>query len=83
MMRRFCTLLSITGLGLAAPVFADGSSCDYNGDGSCDRADREIILAAFGTQAGDPGFLAAADHDGDGIISAVDLSRFVSLQKGS
>ncbi len=80
MMRRFCTLLAITGLGLAAPVLADSSACDYNGDGACDRADEEIIKAAFGTQIGDPGFVAAADHDGDGIITAVDLGRFVDLR---
>ena len=80
MLKRLRTLLAITGLCLAAPVFANDLACDYNGDGVCDGADAGIIRAAHGTSVGDPGFVPAADHDGDGVISPVDLSRFVALR---
>ena len=80
MLTRVRTLLTIAGICLAAPVFADDPTCDYNGDEVCDMADADILKAAFNTQAGDPGFVAAADYDGDGIISAVDLGEWVALR---
>ena len=82
MLRRLRTLLMLAGLCLAAPAFAYDPACDYNGDGACDLADADIIRAAQNTPVGDPGFVAAADHDGDGIISPVDLGRFVALLRG-
>lgn len=79
-MKRLYTLLTIAGFALAAPAFAGGSGCDYNGDGACDQADQDIIVAAQGTQEGDPGYVPAADLDGDGVISPADLSAFLDLR---
>lgn len=46
---------------------------DYNGDGSNDAADLELISDAFNTTEGDPGFDPIFDHDGDGYIGGSDL----------
>jgi hypothetical protein len=59
----------------------DLTSGDYNNDGVVDDADKGIIWDAMEVQAaeGAPDFPAAADHDGDGVISLVDLSAFTLL----
>jgi hypothetical protein len=46
--------------------------CDLNGDMVVDSADLNMLYMAFGSQAGDPAWLPAADYDGDGIITLVD-----------
>jgi hypothetical protein len=57
----------------AGAAFA-GDSCntDYNGDNVTDDADVAILQAALGTSSGDDGFVAQADHDGDGFITVED-----------
>jgi hypothetical protein len=57
-----------------------GAACpgDVNDDGIRDLADLTLLLAAFGTSTGDPGFNAAADIDGDGTIALGDLSSLLS-----
>ncbi len=55
-----------------------GSSCDgdINGDGMTSQADLGILLAAYNTCPGDPGYNAAAnldDTDGTGCIGQADL----------
>lgn len=64
---------------LAAPVAFAGEAGDYNNDGAVDDADKQIILDARDTTTADPGFVEAADHDGDGIISLLDVSAFAKL----
>ncbi|MCZ6552655.1 MAG: hypothetical protein O7A67_02520 [SAR324 cluster bacterium] len=87
-MKRLTTRLATIGLALMASAafvapaaFAADPACDYNGDGACDKADLDILMGAYGTQEGDPGFVAAADHDGDGAISMVDTLAFVRLSR--
>jgi len=52
---------------------------DCNNDGVVDDTDKQLILGAVGTAAGDPGFNAAADLDGDGVISGQDVSMFAKI----
>jgi hypothetical protein len=76
MLRSF-SILCVLGLALAAPAaFASGSG-DCNGDGAVDAADVELARGAVGSTAGDDAFIAAADIDGDGVISLVDLSAIL------
>jgi hypothetical protein len=77
-MIRWTLMLVTLGLLLAAPA-AFAIEGDYNGDGAVDENDRAIVTAAVGTVAGDPDFVAAADHDGDGIISLQDVGYFLRL----
>jgi hypothetical protein len=49
---------------------------DLNGDGCVDAQDALILVAAFGTSAGDPAFVEACDLDGDGLVNAVDWNEF-------
>jgi len=66
---------------LAAPVAFAGVPGDYNGDGAVDDADKQIILDARNTVEGDEGFVPAADHNGDGVISLVDVSAFAKIYR--
>jgi len=76
-MLRLLSILCVLGLTLAAPAaFADGSG-DCNGDGVIDAADVDLARDAVGATDGDDGFIAAADVDGDGVISLVDLSAIL------
>jgi hypothetical protein len=45
---------------------------DFNGDGVTDPADVAIFQSALGSQEGDENYLAAADLDGDGAVTAAD-----------
>jgi hypothetical protein len=49
---------------------------DANGDGKVDRQDREVIRTAFGTRAGDAGYLWYFDFDGDGDVDGRDNGQF-------
>ena len=80
-MKRFVTLFATIALALVgSAAFAGDPACDYNGDGECNQADLDILLGAQGTVSGDDGFVAAADHDGDGVISLVDAAIFAQLR---
>ena len=82
MIRMTLGLLAALALLLAAPaaMAAEGDyNCDYNNDGVVDDADRAILIDAMGTRAGEPGFLEAADHNGDGLITAADLGIFLEV----
>lgn len=50
---------------------------DVNGDGSVDLADLSLLLEAFGTCDGDPGYNPAADFDGNGCVDLGDLSTLL------
>ena len=66
-------LVAACAVFFAGAAFA-GDSCntDYNGDNVTDDADVAILQAALGTSGGDDGFVAQADHDGDGFITVED-----------
>ena len=79
MIKRLLATIPVAGLLLAAPAALAAAPGDYNGDGVVDDADKAIIFAAQGAAEGDADFVAAADHDGDGVISLVDVSEFSKI----
>lgn len=80
-MIRIVSLLCAMGMLLAAPAaWADGSG-DCDGSGVIDAADVECAKAAVGTKSGDDDFVAAADTDGDGVVSLADLSDILKASK--
>jgi len=55
-------------------VWANSCVGDANLDGKTDEADLALLLAAFGSCAGDPQFNPDADFNKDGCIDRVDLA---------
>lgn len=55
---------------------------DLNGDGKVNQSDLGILLAAFGTCIGQPGYNAVADIDGDGCVGQSDLGTLLSHWTG-
>lgn len=49
---------------------------DLNGDSKVNSVDYAIFRSAFGKQLGQPGYVAAADMDGDGVVSLKDYSKW-------
>ena len=47
---------------------------DINHDGCVDMADVAILVSAFGTRFGDPGFVKDADLNGDGLVNIQDFN---------
>jgi len=77
-MLRLLSILCVLAFVLAAPAaWADGSG-DCDGDGDIDGADVELARSAVGTTAGDDAFNAAADVDGDGVVSLADLTAILN-----
>lgn len=56
-------------------VFIAAGVCpgDADGDGAVGQSDLGLLLAAYGTVKGDPGYSAAADQDFDGDVDQADL----------
>jgi len=52
---------------------------DINGDRSVNLTDLSILLAAFGTTLGGPGYNAAADFNNDGAVNLTDLSILLAV----
>ena len=66
-----------TGLALPAPGGRLTVPLDVDRDHDLDWDDYIEVLAALGTRAGDRGFPARADVDGDGRITPIDLDAIV------
>ena len=83
MIRVTLSLLAALGLcvavAIAAPAAFAAAPGDLNDDGAVDAADVSIATGAVGTADGDAGFVAAADMDGDGVITLVDVSAVMDL----
>ena len=80
-MLRIVSFICVLGVLLAAPAAWANGSGDCDGNGVVDADDVEIARGAVGTAAGDAGFVAAADTDGDGVISLVDLNNIMQAAK--
>ena len=51
---------------------------DITGDGQTDLSDLQLLLSAYGTATGDPGYIAEADFDESGLIDLADLQGLLS-----
>jgi hypothetical protein len=71
----FAAALIFTGFTASAE-----NSCqtDLNGDGVTNEADVEIFQSTLGKAQGDEGYVAAADLDGSGTVTAADYGIFLS-----
>ena len=78
-MKSTIILCATLGLLLAAPAAIAGSACDFDGSGTCDGADRDILMSIKGSARGDANYRADVDLDGDGVISLADASLFIQL----
>lgn len=58
-------------------VFYD-KDFDINDDEVIDLNDAALVLKALGTQAGDPGYIAKADFDNNGVITPTDAMHFIN-----
>ncbi len=81
-MKRFALLVATAALLLAAPTAFAEHPCDFDGNGAFDQPDRDVLIAAAAQNStpGDPGWVPAADRDGDGIISLVDIGLCLRAQ---
>jgi hypothetical protein len=52
---------------------------DLNGDGNVDCADVAIVRTSFAKRAGQPGFDARADANGDNVVNISDLAFVLRL----
>lgn len=75
-MKRSFSMICALGCMLAAPAWA-GVAGDCDGNGQVDAADVEIATDLVNMTADDAGYVAAADVDGDGVISFVDVNEIV------
>jgi len=61
-------------LSNALEVLFAPSRADINGSRRVDGSDLFLLAGAFGTQAGDPGYLQQADLNSDGFVDGMDLA---------
>lgn len=52
---------------------------DLDSSGAIDEIDQELVQAAFGRRAGEAGYQAALDPNGDGVIDGEDLALIKAL----
>ncbi len=62
-------------------LFSSVDACagDVDGSGSIDLADLAGLLAAFGAEEGDAGYVPAADLNSDGSVDLSDLAGFLAV----
>lgn len=72
---RYSVLLYVGALTSAPPPCPG----DINNDGQRNLTDLSILLAAFGTSVGNPGYNAAADLNNDGSIGLTDLAILLAV----
>ena len=66
-------LMASVGILFAQTAFAQNScDTDFNGDGTTDELDFEILKDAYGSSDGDDRFVAAADLNADGSVTTLD-----------
>ncbi len=73
------TFLALLGLSMPAGAADICSPCDFDGSGTITVADHAIMLGAFGTKRGDPGFDARVDYDGSGTITIKDWAVYLKF----
>ena len=79
-MKRLILLLATAGLVMMAPAALAGGSCDFDGNGACDDADRDLLMSLQGAARGDADFRDDVDLDDDGVISLVDAAQWTQLR---
>jgi len=72
---RYAALLYVGALTQQAPPCPG----DINHDGQRNLTDLSILLAAFGTNVGGPGYNAAADLNNDGTVNLTDLATLLGV----
>ncbi|MBL0926584.1 MAG: hypothetical protein IBJ11_02890 [Phycisphaerales bacterium] len=60
--------------GYASYIYNGRCPADVDGNGAVGASDLSLLLASYGTAAGQPGFIPDADVDGSGSVGANDLS---------
>lgn len=76
---RFSGTAIVAGLAAISFVLSAGAGSaydgefDYNGDGSVDQADLDILSDHLGLAVADDAYYARFDHDGDGFVGGTDL----------
>ena len=66
-------LISSAAILFAQASFAQNScDTDFNGDGTTDVADFEVLKAALGASSEDDRYVGAADLNGDGWVTTLD-----------
>jgi len=66
-------LIASAGILFAQASFAQNAcDTDFNGDGTTDEADFEILKDAYGSSDGEDRYVAAADLNGDGSVTTLD-----------
>lgn len=53
--------------------------CDFDGSGTLTVADARIMVGAFGTKRGEPGFDSRVDYDGSGSITLKDWAVYLKF----
>jgi len=73
-----------SGSALAGDCDLDINACDFdfNGDGTVDDVDAEMLRAAFGSGPGDPEYSDVFDADADGVVGGSDWAAFVNSLGG-
>lgn len=68
----------------ASAVTGEATVCaDFDGNGTVDHDDFDLLVSGFGTRSGEPGFRSELDLDGDGRVAFSDFFLFASAFTGT